>query len=230
MSFVSITNAGKGKPFRVSKRIDDNNLKIGVKSISGRVGWCNIKVELEWRYTFQGGAPSDPITIELGLYNFDSLVETLTSEIDGFEISVSKNTGKITMTVPANYEIWLAEFVRKMIGLDDDNWLSTGEYIGDHSIEFSPQRIEIYLRQLNTSRNLKNEGQTLSESQLLGLISLSNVGFGEYFSTIYEKPCMKDLQFGDIEELDLDFKVVWRDRKEKLENHDQPLDLELIIR
>ncbi len=71
------------------------------------------------------------------------------------------------MAVPANYEIWLPKFVRKMIGLNDDDWLSTGEYIGDHSIEFSPQRIKIHLRQLNTSRNLKNEGQTLSGSQLL---------------------------------------------------------------
>ncbi len=41
---------------------------------------------------------------------------------------------------------------------------------------------------------------------------------------------MKDLQSADIKELDLDFKVVWLDRKEKLDNHDQPLDLELIIR
>ena len=91
--------------------------------------------------TYQGGAPSDPITIEPGLYNFDSLVETLTGDIDGFEISVSKNTGRITMTVPADYEIWLPKFVRNMIGLDDDDWLSTGEYIGDQSIEFSPRRI-----------------------------------------------------------------------------------------
>ncbi len=230
MSFVSITDASEGKPFRLATRIDDKNLKIGVKSISGRIGWYNIEDELEWRYTYQGGAPSEPKTIEPGLYNFDSLVETLTDEIDGFEISVNENTGKIKMTIPADYEIWLPDLVRKMLGLDDDNWLSSGEYIGDRPVEFSPRRIEIYLRQLNTSKNLENKGRALSGSQLLGLIPLSNLGFGGYFSTIYEKPNMKDLQSGDIEELDLDFKVIWRDREKKLNNHDQPLDLELIIR
>ena len=226
--FITITNASKGKPHRLLEQVD--GCQIGIKSISGRVGWYNIKEELEWRYTYQGGQPSDPITIEPGLYNFDTLVETLTGEIDGFEINVNKNTGKISMTIPAEYEILLPDPVKKILGIDDEGVLTEGEYIGDHSVEFSPQRIEIYLRQLNTSKNLASRpNETLSGSQLLGFVPLSTAGFGEYFSTTYENPCMKALQHREIHELDLDFKVVWSDRSEKLDNHNQPLDLELIL-
>ena len=226
--FITITNASKGKPHRLLEQVDE--CQIGIKSISWRVGWYNIKEELEWRYTYQGGQPSDPITIEPGLYNFDTLVETLTDEIDGFEINVNENTGKISMTVPVEYEIWLPVPVKKILGIDDEDWLSTGEYIGDHSVEFSQQRIEIYLRQLNTSKNLASRpDETLSGSKLLGFVPLSTAGFGEYFSTTYENPCMKALQHREIHELDLDFKVVWRSRTEKLDNHNQPLDLELIL-
>ena len=121
--FITITNASKGKPHRLLEQVD--GCQIGINSISGRVGCYNIKEELEWRYTYQG--PSDPITIEPGLYNFDTLVETFTSEIDGFEINVNKNTGKISMTVPAEYEIWLPDPVKKILGIDDEGWLSTGE-------------------------------------------------------------------------------------------------------
>ena len=223
--FITITNASKGKPLILLEQV--NTRKIGVKSISGRVGWYNIREELEWRYTHQGGQPSDPITIEPGLYNFDTLVETLTSDIDGYEISANKNTGKISMTVPAEYQIFLPDPVKKILGIDDE--LSTGEYVGDHSVEFSPQRIEIHLKQLNTSKNLQNSNSTIIGSQLLGFISMPSEDFGEYFSTTYENPCMKELQQGNIHELDLDFKVVWRDRTEKLDNHGQPLDIEFVL-
>ena len=82
------------------------------------------------------------------------------------------------------------------------------------------------MRQLSTTQNLSSTPE-LNQSQLLGFIPLSNVDFGEYFSTIYENPCMKDLQNGEIHELDFNFKVVWHDRTKKLNNHNQPLDLEL---
>ena len=169
-------------------------------------------------------------TIEPGLYNFDTLIETFTSEIDGFEINVNKNTGKISMTVPTNCEILLPDPEKKILGINDEGWLTMGEYVGDHPVELSPQRIEIYLRQLNTSKNLTSHpDETLSGSQLLGLVPLSTAGFGEYFSTTYENPCMKALQHRDIHELDLDFKVVWCSHTEKLDNHSQSLDLELIL-
>ena len=194
--FITITNASKGKPHRLLEQVD--GCQIGIKSISGRVGWYNIKEELEWRYTYNPPTPEpggtkvtvfpSSNTIEPGLYNFDTLVETLTSEIDGFEINANKNAGKISMTVPRLCEISLPDPIR---------------------VEFSPQRIEIYLRQLNTSKNLASRSnEPLSGSQLLGFVPLSTAGFGEYFSTTYENPCMKALQHREIHELDLDFKVV----------------------
>ena len=226
--FITITDASKGKPHHQPEKADWR--QISIKSISERVGWYNIKAELEWRYTSQGGQPSDPITIEPGLYNFDTLVETLTSEIDGFEINVNKNTGKISMTVPAEYEIWLPDPVKKILGIDDEDWLSTGEYIGDHSVEFSPQRIEIYLRQLSSTVNFySNRNGHLSPSNLLGFIPLTMGGLGEYFITSIENPYMRKLENGGIHKLDFDFKVVWRNCTEKLDNHNQPLDLELIL-
>ena len=225
--FITVTDASKGKPYRLSEQLE--GCKIGIKSISGRIGWYNIKEELQWRYARQGGQPSDPITIEPGLYNFDSLVETLTGDIEGYEITVNKNTGKISLTVPANHQIWLPESVKKILGLDDEGWLSTGVYVGDHAVEFSPRRIEVYLNQLNTSKNLLNNKAQLNGSQFLGFVPLATVDFGDYFETVFSSPIMKDLRHGQIHELDFDFKVVWRDRTEKLDNHDQPLDLELTI-
>ena len=215
--FITITDASKGKPHRLPEKADWR--PIGIKSISGRVGWYNIKEELEWSTRF-----------EPGLYNFDTLVETLTSEIDGFEININKNTGKISMTVPAEYEIWLPDPVKKILGIDDEDWLSTGEYIGDHSVEFSPQGIEIHLRQLSSTGNLaSNRNGHLSASNLLGFIPLTMGGLGEYFLTSIENPYMRKLENGGIHKLDFDFRVVWSDRTEKLDNHNQPIKLELIL-
>ena len=112
------------------------------------------------------------------------------------------------MTVPTKCEILLPDPVKKILGINDEKWLTMGEYVGD-------------LASRSTSH--------LSGSQLLGLVPLSTAGFVEYFSTTYENPCMKALQHRDIHELDLDFKVVWRSLTEKLDNHNQPLDLELIL-
>ena len=149
--FITITDASKGKPYRLPKREDWS--QIGIKSISGRVGWYNIKEELEWRYTYNpptpepGGTKVHVIpsshTIEPGMYNFDTLVETLTSKIDGFEINANKNAGKISMTVPPLCEIWLPDPIKKILGIDDEGVLTEVEYISDHSVEFSPQGIEI---------------------------------------------------------------------------------------
>ena len=98
------------------------------------------------------------------------------------------------MTVPAEYEIWLPDPVKKILGIDDEGVLTEGEYVGDHAVEFSPQRIEIYLRQLNTSKNLASRSNdTISGSQLLGFVPLSTAGFGEYFSTIYENPLYESI-------------------------------------
>ena len=230
--FITITNAEKGKPFRLAESIDNTNknLEIGIKKISGRVGLYNVENELEWRYTHQGGSPSNPITIKPGLYNFALLAKKFTSQIDGLEIELNRKTGKIEMTVPAEYQIWLPDEIRNMFGLDEDGWLDDGVYDGDRSTELMPQRILVYLKQLSTTDNLQSSKETLSGSQLLGWIPLSNEAFGKYYAIHYEKPSFKKLQNGTLHELDFDFKVDYRNQTKKLDNHDQPLDLEIEIR
>ena len=231
--YVTITNSGKGKTYRLLQDIDNNDksLKIGIKRIFGRVGWFNIEEELEWWYTHQGGDPSDPIKIKPGLYNFDLLAKKFTGQIDGLEIKVDKIDGKFNMTIPDQYQIWFPDRIREIFGLDDTGWLDAGEYTGDHAVEFLPQRISVYLKQLSTTDNLLGDGgNVLNGSQLLGWIELSNAAFGEYFVTTYEKPNFKKLQNGNIHELDFDFKVEWKNFSRKLDNHDQPLDVKLEIR
>ena len=231
MNFVTITGTGKGKPLRLSQSIGNNgeNLKIGIKRISGRVGWFNVEEELEWRYAQEGQGPSEAIKISPGLYNFDLLAKEFTSQIEGFEFEVGKRDGKLNMTIPERYQIWFPDRVREMFGLDDKGWLADGEYMGDRAIEFSPQRILVYLNQLSTTGNLVNDNNILQGSRVLGWIDLSNAAFGEYFVSTYEKPSFKKLQNGTIHELDFDFKVQWENSSRKLDNHDQPLDLELKI-
>jgi len=227
-TFVTITNAEKGKPIRLLETIGNTNgnLKIGLKSISGRVGWYNIDSELDWYYTHQGGSPSEAIKVSPGLYNFEDLTEEFSSQIDGFEFEVDEKTGKITMTIPTDYEILFPDRVLEMFGLDDEGWLSAGNYEGDHAVEFIPQRISVYLKQLSTTRNFAASGG----SQLLGFIPILNADFGEYVSVIFENPNFKSMQTTDISELDLDFKIEWRTKTNKLDNHEQPLDFELIIK
>ena len=230
MITITINNAGKGKPFQLLQNIDNNkSLKIGIKRISGRVGWFNIEEELEWRYTYQGQGPSEPIRISPGLYNFDLLTKEFTSQIDGLEIKVNKHDGKLDMTVPDQYHMWFPDRVREMLGLDDTRWLAEGEYIGDQAIEFSPQRILVYLNQLSTMDILQNGNNFIQGSRLLGSVDLSNAAFREYFVTTYEKPSFKKLQNGSIHELDFDFEEEWKNFSKKLDNHNQPLDLELEI-
>ena len=159
-------------------------------------------------------------TIEPGLYNFDNLAKTLTDENNRIEINSNEATGKISMTVPPLCEIWLP----------DERVLTEGKYISDHFVEFSPQGIQIYLRQLSSTENLApNRNRLLSPSNLLGFIPLIMGGFGEYFVTSIENPYMRKLENGGIHELDFEFRVVWSDRTEKLDNHNQPINLELIL-
>ena len=228
---ITITDASKGKPYRLLEHIaSDNPARIGVKRISGRIGWYNISEDLEWRYAVSGQSPSEPIKIRSGLYNFDGLVKQFTDQIDGLNIEVNNYNGKIDMSIPDTYQIWFPDRVRSMLGLDDENWIAAGGYDGDRAIEFSPRRVLLYLKQLSTTGNLQSDNATLTTSQLLGFVNLSNGAFGDYFVTNYEKPSFKKLQATDISELDFDFKIEWRDRTEKLDNHSQPLDLVLEIK
>ena len=51
-----------------------------------------------------------------------------------------------------------------------------------------------------------------------------------YWVTVYDKPRMKALKNSIIHEIDIDFKIEFRDRVVKLDNHSRPLKLELVIK
>ena len=227
--FLTITNAEKGKPVRLSSLIDNvnKNLKIGLKRISGRVGWYNVEEDIVWSYLHN--EQETTVEIKPRLYNFDMLAKELTSHIDGFEIEANKGDGKIDMTIPDEYKVLFPDQIREMLGLDDVGWLA-GDYTGDHAIEFSPRRILVYLNALSTSENFQQQRDFLNGSELLEFIDLSNAEFGEYFVTKYEKPCFKKLKQNQIHHLDFDFKVEWANKTKKLDNHDQPIDLVLEIK
>ena len=48
--------------------------------------------------------------------------------------------GLIYMDVPEGHEIWLPDAIPYLLGLDDENWLSSGMYDGDRPIKFSPKK------------------------------------------------------------------------------------------
>ena len=112
-----------------------------------------------------------------GYIVFSDLVETLTSQVEGFTITVNRTNGLINMIIPAGHEIFLPEAIRYLLGLEDDDsigWLTAGEYEGDRAVEFSPKRLLVYLKQLSTSTNFESKNQRLEPSQLLGVITISS--------------------------------------------------------
>ena len=230
--FITLTNASKGKPYSLDQNIE-NCKQIGIRSISMWVGWYNIYEEQSWRWA-QADTPqnSTEVKIQPGLYSFSDLVELLTSQIENFTITVNKTNGLINMNIPPDHQVWLPAAIRYLLGLEDEDWLSAGEYEGDRAVEFSPKRILIYLKQLSTSKNIESKNQRLELSQLLGVIPISSESFGGYTTINFDQPIFKDLACSSkINELDFDFKMQWGNgNKHKLDNHSQPIDLILEIK
>ena len=121
--------------------------------------------------------------------------------------------------------------IRYLLGLEDEDWLSAGEYEGDRAVEFSPKRLLVYLKQLSTSANFEpSKNQHLEPSQLLGVIPISSKKFGEYTTISFDSPLFKNLNCSSINELDFDFKIEWANgKRDKQDNHSQPIDLILEI-
>ena len=208
--FITLRDVSKGKPLSLNKSIE-NCKQIGIRTIFMWVGWYNIYEEQSWRWG-PDQENSIEVKIQPGLYSFSDLVETLTSQVEGFTITVNRTNGLINMIIPAGYEIWLPEAIRYLLGLEDDDWLRA-EYEGDRAVEFSPKRLLIYLKQLSTSTNfeskhLQKNQLGLEPSQLLGVIPISSKSFGEYTTVSFDNPLFKDLNC-NINELDFDFKIEW---------------------
>ena len=230
--FVTLTDASKGKPYILNPPIEKCK-QIGIRSISMFIGWYNIYEEQSWRWAETNNKRNSiAIKIQPGLYSFSDIVDILTTgQVEGFTITVNRKNGLINMIIPTGYEVWLPEVIKYMLGIDDEGWLSAGEYQGDSAVDFLPKRLLINLRQLSTSNNFENKQQLLEPSQLLCAIPISSKPFGEYTTINFDNPLFKDLNCTSINELDFDFKVEWANgKKDKLDNHSPPIDLTLEIK
>ena len=234
--FIALTNVSKGKPYSLNQSIESCK-QIGIRTIFMWVGWYNIYEEQSWRWG-PDQENSIEVKIQPGLYSFSDLIETLTSQVEGFTITVNRTNGLINMIIPAGHEFFLPEAIRYLSGLEDDDsigWLTAGEYEGDRAVEFSPKRLLIYLKQLSTSTNFEStqssKNQLLEPSQLLGVIPISSKRFGEYDAISFDNPLFKNLNCSDVNELDFDFKIEWANgKRDKLDNHSQPIDLILEVK
>ena len=229
--FLTLTDASRGKPYSLNQPIESCK-QIGIRTIFMWVGWYNIYTELTWRWA-QEGEPrnSTEVKIQPGLYSFSDLVQMLTGQVEGFTITVNRTNGLINMIIPAGYQVWLPEAIRYLLGLEDEDWLSAGEYEGDFPVEFSPKHLLIYLKQLCTSTNFESKNQRLEPSQLLGVIPISSKSFVEYIVINVDSPLFKNLNCSSINELDFDFKIEWANgKRDKLDNHSQPIDLILEVK
>ena len=83
---------------------------------------------------------------------------------------------------------------------------------------------------MSTSTNFESNTQHLEPSQLLGVIPITSKSFGEYIAISFDNPLFKNLNCSSINELDFDFKIEWANgKRDKLDNHSQPIDLILEI-
>ena len=230
--FITLTDASRGKPYSLNQPIESCK-QMGIRTIFMWVGWYNIYTEQTWRWALENSPHnSTEGKIQPGLYSFSDLVQMLTGQVEGFTITVNRTNGLINMIIPAGYQVWLPEAIRYLLGLEDEDWLSAGEYEGDFPVEFSPKRLLVYLKQLSTSANFEpSKNQRLEPSQLLGGIPISSKSFGEYIVINVDSPLFKNLNCSSIDELDFDFKIEWANgKRDKLDNHSQPIDLILEIK
>ena len=139
--FITLTDVSRGKPYSLNQPIESyttftkNKVGDGLRKV-------NLAILLKLKFT-------------RGLYSFSDLVEILTSQVEGFVITVNRTNGLINMIIPAGYQVWLPEAIRYLLGLEDEDWLSAGEYEGDRAVEYSPKRLLIHLKQLSTSTNFE---------------------------------------------------------------------------
>ena len=231
--FITLSDVSKGKPYSLNQSIESCK-QIGIRSITMWIGWYNIYEEQSCRWGPTNiPRESTEFKIQPGLYSFSDLVEILTSQVEGFTITVNKTNGRINMIIPLNYQVWLPEALLYLLGLEDQVWLTAGEYEGDRAVDFLPKRLLIYLKQLSTSNNFESTGksQQLVPSQLFGVVPISSKSFGECTTINFDYPLFKDLNCSSINELDFEFVMEWANgKRDKLDNHSQPIDLTLEIK
>jgi hypothetical protein len=231
--FITISDISKGKPFRFETPIDNSsneNKKIGIRSITMWVGWYNINEEQTCRWGVIGREESTKIKIKPGYYLFEQLVEQLTDVCVGLSIEVNLLDGIIDMVIPPGKQLLLSSQVSYLLGMNEEGWLK-GDYFGDRTIQFAPQRMLIYLNQLSTTDNISDNGAALRPSRLLETFPIPYKSIGGYQTFNFDNPHFKFLQTGSIHELEFEIQMAWGNEViHKLDNHSQPISILLEVR
>ena len=134
--FITLTDVSRGKQYSLNQSIESCK-QIGIRTIFMWVGWYNIYKEQSWRWGREDTLNnSTKVKIQPELRSFSDLVEILTSQVERFVFTVNRTNGLINMIILAGYPVWLPEAIRYLLGLEDEDWLSAGEYEGDRAVEF----------------------------------------------------------------------------------------------
>jgi hypothetical protein len=185
------------------------------------VGYYNVqeKDRFKWLTT---GEQAITVRIEPGLYSFKELAKVFIDVVAGVTLEVSTVNGLVQLFIPENTQVLFPQQIKKLLGLEDSGWLEHGEYVGDSAINFLPKILHVNLEELSTTNNIVDG----KPSQLLELIPLSSEAFGYSTTVQFPHPLYKQLQTGDINELNVKLFISGK----KLDNHNHPIFLNFEIK
>ena len=205
--FQTLTNVQEGA-VSLLEPIDNRygKLRVGLRSMTYTVGWYNVEPGESISLREVGAAAPTPTPIPPGLYGVEKLVELL-RETAGADLTVSRESGLITLTVEENSEVLFTDGLLHLLGLDDGlggEWLGVGIYTGDRSVNFAKSgALRVHLEQLSTTENVLDG----APSTLLTTVGIGRHAYGDIETVRIAHPEFKQLQAGSISEL----KVVVRD-------------------
>ena len=221
--FYTITNVQSGQAVPLQQYIDNRNgdLRVGLRSITYRVGWFNIHSgeSVSWK---NNEGKVETAKIPPGLYDFSQLKDFLMQR--GITIEVSRLDGLITLN--ADKPVHLTDGIMTILGLDDglDGLWLFGKYTGDRPVNFAPTNmLHLLLEQINTTLNIVDG----APSSLLELVGVECQVFGNTRTDVFEHPTFKCLQAGTIHELEIKIRD---DTGKILDNHGLPISLVLEVR
>ena len=158
--FHTLTGVQSGAPISLLRCIDnrEDNLCIGLRSISYTVGWYNVgpQESISWR---PGGSTETTETAKVtpGLYRFAILRNFINRLGVNLSIRLDNVTNRVVLRIPVGWEVQFTDGLLSLLGLDDGlhgEWLNSGTYTGDHSIGFAGlKKLHVYVEQLSTTGN-----------------------------------------------------------------------------
>jgi len=229
--FHTLTDVQSGAPVSLLRCIDnrEDNLCIGLRSVSYTVGWYNVgpQESISWR---PGGSTETAETAKVtpGLYRFAILRNFINRLGINLSVRLDNVTNRVVLRVPVGWEIQFTDGLLSLLGLDDGlhgEWLNSGTYTGDRSIDFAGlKRLHVYVEQLSTTGNFVDGApSTLLAAVGVGLRS----PLGAIETIRFENLELKRLTGGLISELKVS---ICDDYGKIVDNHGQPISVVLEIR